>query len=169
VRLTKAGAALVVAALSTVACGAGAPAGPIVHEHHAVDRGAATDARVEIAMSAGEVTVKSGATALFEGDFDFNVPVLKPAIAYSVNGSTGALKVSQGSTSGNRENTWRLSVSETTPIDLHVTLTAGDAQLELGRVNSKSLTIRLGAGDPRGRSARHAGEKLQRERRGRRG
>ena len=139
--------ALIVVASWTMACGTSAPAGPVVHEHHVVERGAATDARVEIDMSAGEVTVKSGAAKLFEGDFDFNVPVLKPAIAYAVNGSTGALKVSQGSTSGNYENRWRLSLAETTPIDLDVTLKAGDVQLLLGRLNLRSLTIRLGAGD----------------------
>jgi len=49
----------------------------------------------------------SGAAKLLEGDFDLNVPTLKPEIAYAVNGSTGTLKVSQGSTSGNYENTWR--------------------------------------------------------------
>ncbi len=139
---------LLTAALwGTVACGTGGPVGPIVHEHHSVERGAATTARVEIGMSAGEVAVKSGAKTLFEGDFDFNVPVLKPTIAYAVDGAAGTLKVSQGSTSGNYDNTWRLSLDETTPIDLQVSLGAGDAELVLGRVNLQSLAIRLGAGD----------------------
>jgi len=140
-------AAAAVVALWTMACGASGPAGPVVHEHHAIERGAGIDARVEIDMSAGELAVKSGATKLLEGDFDFNVPVLKPAITYAVNGSTGALKVSQGSTSGNYENTWRLSLDEKTPIDLDVTLKAGDAQLVLGHLSLRRLTIRLGAGD----------------------
>ena len=98
-------------------------------------------------MSAGEIAVKSGAKTLFEGDFDFNVPSLKPAIAYAVDGTAGTLKVSQGSTSGNYENTWHLSLDETTPIDLQLTLGAGDAELVLGRLNLQSLAIRLGAGD----------------------
>jgi N-terminal domain of toast_rack, DUF2154 len=147
VRSTWTGAAVVVAALATIACGTSGPAGPVVREHHAVERGAAARARVEIDMSAGELAVKSGATTLFEGDFDFNIPVLKPTIAYAVDGSTGALKVSQGSASGNYENSWRLSLDETTPVDLHVTLGAGDAELVLGRLNLQSLAIRLGAGD----------------------
>jgi hypothetical protein len=146
-RSAKAGAALAAAALWTIACGVSAPAGPLVHEHHAVERGAAKQARVEIDMSAGELEVKSGAATLFEGDFDFNVPLLKPEIGYAVNGDTGSLKVSQGSASGNYENTWRLSLDETTPVDLHLTLGAGDAQLVLGRLNLSSLSIRLGAGD----------------------
>ena len=144
---TKAGAALAVATFATVACGTSGPAGPVVHEHHTVERGAATSARVEIGMSAGELAVKSGAQTLFEGDFDFNVPVLKPAIAYAVDGTTGTLSVAQGSSSGNYENHWRLSLDETTPVDLHLTLGAGDAELVLGRVNLHSLAIRLGAGD----------------------
>ena len=131
----------------TVACGTSGPVGPIVHEHHSIERGAAMTARVEIGMSAGEIAVKSGAKTLFEGDFDFNVPVLKPEIAYAVDGTTGTLKVSQGSTSGNYENSWRLSLDETTPVDLHLTLGAGDAEFVLGRVNLQSLAVRLGAGD----------------------
>ena len=138
---------MVVAALGMIACGTRAPVGPVVREHQTVERGAAARARVDIDMSAGELAVKSGATTLFEGDFDFNIAALKPVIAYAVDGSTGALKVSQGSASGNYENSWRLSLDETTPVDLHVTLGAGDAELVLGRLNLQSLAIRLGAGD----------------------
>jgi hypothetical protein len=123
------------------------PAGPLVHEHHVVERGAATSTRVEIDMSAGELSVTSGATPLFEGDFDFNIAVLKPAIEYSVDGSTGALKVSQGSASGNYVNNWRLRLNETTPVDLHLTLGAGDTELVLGRLTLSGLAVRMGAGD----------------------
>jgi len=144
-RLTTAGAAIV--AVLTIACDASGPAGPLVHEHHAVERGAATSSHVEIDMAAGDLEVKSGAATLFEGDFDFNVPALKPDIAYAVSGETGALKVTQGSASGTHENKWRLSLNETTPVDLDVKLSAGDAQLALGTLNLRSLAVRLGAGD----------------------
>jgi predicted membrane protein len=40
-----------------------------------------------------------------------------------------------------------LSLDETTPVDLRVTLGAGDAQLVLGHRNLQRLAIRLGAGD----------------------
>lgn len=98
-------------------------------------------------MGAGDLEMTSGATTLFAGDFEFNTPALKPVIAYAVDGGTGALKVSQGSASGNYENHWRLSLDETTPIDLDVTLGAGDARLVLGRLNLQSLEVSLGAGD----------------------
>jgi hypothetical protein len=145
--MRSAAAGVVVATLWTIACGPSGPVGPVVHEHHAIERGAATSARVEITMSGGELELKSGAATLFAGDFDFNVPILKPSIDYAVDGTTGTLKVSQGSTSGNYENTWRLSLDETTPVDLDVNLGAGDLQLVLGRVHLRSLTVRLGAGD----------------------
>jgi len=144
---TTAIAAITVVALWTIACGTSARTGPVVHEHHSVERGAATSARVEIGMSGGELEVASGAKTLFEGDFDFNVPVLKPAITYAVERSTGTLKVSQGSASGSYENSWRLSLDETTPVDLHLNLGAGDAEFVLGRVHLRSLAIRMGAGD----------------------
>ena len=98
-------------------------------------------------MSPGDLEVQSGAKTLFEGDFDFNVPDFKPVIAYAVDGGTGTLKVSQGSASGSHENTWRLRLDETTPVDVSVTLGAGDATLVLGRINLQSLTIRRGAGN----------------------
>lgn len=135
------------AAAGTMACNLGTATGPVVHEQHAVERGAATSARVDIDMSGGELTVTSGAATLFDGDFTFNAPQLKPTIAYAVNGTSGELKVSQGSASGNVENTWIVNLDETTPIDLHVGLAAGDAELTLGKINLRGLTIRLGAGD----------------------
>ncbi|HET9269746.1 MAG TPA: toast rack family protein [Vicinamibacterales bacterium] len=147
-----AGAAAVATAIWTAAWTAacvmgGSPAGPVVNEHHSVERGAATQARVEIDMSPGDLEVRSGAKPLFSGDFAFNVPELKPDIQYAVNGGTGALKVTQGSASGNYENRWRLSLDDTTPLDVVVSLGAGDADLVLGSVNLNSLTVRLGAGD----------------------
>ena len=143
-----AGAAAIWTAAWTAACVmGGSPAGPVVNEQHAVERGAARQARVEIDMSPGDLEMRSGAKALFSGDFAFNVPELKPDIQYAVNGGTGILKVTQGSASGNYENRWRLSLDDTTPLDVVVTLGAGDADLVLGSVNLNSLTVRLGAGD----------------------
>jgi hypothetical protein len=136
-----------IAILGAAACSIGAPAGPVTKEHHAVERGDAARARVEVDMTAGDLFVTSGAAQLFEGDFEFNVPALKPTIAYGVEGTTGVLKVSQGSASGSYENTWRLNLDETTPVELHLNLGAGDAQLTLGRLKVESVAVRQGAGD----------------------
>ena len=135
------------ALVMTTACTTGGPAGPLEREHQTIERGEATRARVEITMSAGDLTVQSGATQLFEGEFEFNLPALKPAIAYAVDGTTGVLKVSQAAVSGNYENRWSLSLDETTPVELHINLGAGDARLTLGRMNLESVAVRLGAGD----------------------
>ena len=139
--------AAVSAAMLAMACTTGGPAGPLAREHHTTERGEATRARVEITMSAGDLTVQSGAAQLFEGEFEFNLPALKPAIAYAVDGTTGVLKVSQAAVSGNYENRWSLSLDETTPVELHINLGAGDARLTLGRMNLESVAVRLGAGD----------------------
>ena len=143
---TGAAALAAVLAMWTTACTSSAP-GPVVTEHHAIERGAATSARVEIEMTAGDLEMTSGSKTLFEGDFDFNVADLKPVIAYDVSGNTGALKVSQGSASGSYVNTWRLSLDEMTPVDLDVDLKAGDAKLVLGGINLRRAEILLGAGD----------------------
>ena len=143
----RTGAVIAVAVLATTACTAGGPAGPIAREHHAIERGAATRARVDVDMSAGDLTVQSGTSQLLEGEFEFNIPALKPAVAYAVEGTTGVLKVSQGSASGNYENKWHLTLDETTPVELHINLGAGDARLTLGRLNLQSVAVGLGAGD----------------------
>jgi hypothetical protein len=140
-------AVIAIAMLATTACTTGGPAGPTAREHHSIERGAATRARVEISMSAGELTVQSGSAQLFDGEFEFNVPALKPTIAYAVEGSTGVLKVSQASVSGNYENKWHLNLDETTPVELHINLGAGDSRLVLGRLNIQSVAVGLGAGD----------------------
>jgi len=136
-----------VVALWASGCDWSESSGPVVHEHKSVERGAALRARVEIEMSAGELEVKSGAKTLFDGNFDFNIPALKPAVAYTVSDGAGVLKVSQDSASGNYENTWRLSLDESTPMELHISLGAGDSQLVLGALNLQTLAIDLGAGD----------------------
>jgi len=143
----RTGTVIAVAMLATPACTTSGPAGPLTREHHAIERGAATRARVEVNMTAGDLALQPGATQLFEGDFEFNLPALKPTIAYAVADATGVLKVSQGSASGNYENKWHLSLEETTPVELHVSLGAGDATLTLGRLNLQSVAVQLGAGD----------------------
>jgi hypothetical protein len=133
--------------LSLAACNLGAPPGPLAREQQSVEAGDATHARVDIEMSGGELAIQSGATGLFAGEFEFNRPSLKPVVAYSVDGTAGRLKVSQGSVSGSYENTWRVELDERLPLELHITLTAGDAELVLGRLTLESLAIQLGAGD----------------------
>ena len=57
--------------------------------------------------------------------------------------------MSQGSASGNDENSWRLSLDETTPVDLHVNLGAGDLVLDLRGTPARSYSVNVeaGAGD----------------------
>ena len=54
-RTATAAAATIIAAMGTIGCFPMGPAGPVVHEHHDVERGAATQARVEIEMTAGDL------------------------------------------------------------------------------------------------------------------
>ncbi len=56
--------AAVLLSVLSVACSSIAATGPVVHESHSVERGAATSARVDIDMRAGELAVTSGAMTL---------------------------------------------------------------------------------------------------------
>jgi len=58
---------IVLVAMLATACSTAGPAGPIEREQHTIERGEATRARVEVDMSAGDLTVTSGARQLLEG------------------------------------------------------------------------------------------------------
>jgi hypothetical protein len=124
------------------------PTGPLVRDHQVIERGPATTADVSLEMGAGDFEITTGATALMEADFAYNVPTLKPSIDYQLNGTKGELKVTQtGSATGNHENNWKVSLQETTPTALHISLGAGDARFAIGKLNLTKLDVSLGAGD----------------------
>lgn len=140
------GTLLLVGTLCAAGCG-DSPVGPVVTEHQVVERGAATAARVELDMGAGEIEVKAGTGALLEADFRYNVAALKPVIDYRVDGSVGVLQLSQGKASGTYENHWALTLQEKVPIEFDLDLGAGDADLAIGRLDLAGVEILMGAGD----------------------
>jgi hypothetical protein len=154
--MLRAGAGVAVgiagATLLLSGCGFGSVAtGETRHETTYIDRGKAEMARVEIRMSAGELSVKGGTPKLLEADFAFNVPDWRPVVDYRATSSRGELTISQPKNSsrsfGNTVNTWQLKLNGELPLDVVANLGAGEADLELGQMNLRNVEVNMGAGE----------------------
>ena len=107
--------------------------------------------RVELSMGSGELRVASGTSKLMEGKFSYNVPDWKPVVDYRAGGtSTGELKLSQptssGSGFGNSVNNWDVKLNDEPALDVTANLGAGEANLDLGKMNLNRVEMGIGAG-----------------------
>jgi hypothetical protein len=110
-----------------------------------------TSARVELRMGGGELRVTSGTSKLMEGKFSYNVADWKPVVDYRAGAtSTGELKLSQpnssGNSFGNSVNNWDVNLNGELPLDVTAHLGAGEANLELGKMNLSRVDMSIGAG-----------------------
>jgi hypothetical protein len=140
---------LISAALTFSACGHLAPAGPEQHESRSIDLDKAERVRAELKMPVGELEVRGGAPKLLDADFTYNVAAWKPDIRYSSTGTAGDLILEQRgptASSGNTKNRWELRFNDSVPLDLRVEFGAGEARLNLGSLNLRSVNIEMGAG-----------------------
>ncbi|MBN2404691.1 MAG: hypothetical protein JXE06_03835 [Coriobacteriia bacterium] len=118
-----------------------------------VDLGSASTAAVVIEMGAGQLTVDSDpAVSLMEADFDYRPVTLKPEVDYTVSNGRGELRVSTPNRPGlnmgtNLRYAWDVRLAEGVPMDLAVSMGAGEASLKLGSLSLTGLQVDLGAGD----------------------
>jgi hypothetical protein len=145
-----------VAAVGTAAllsgCGFGSVAtGETRNETLSFDLDDSKSARVELRMGSGELRVTSGTSKLMEGKFSYNVADWKPVVDYKAGGtSTGELTLSQpnssGSSFGNSVNNWDVKLNDALPLDVTANLGAGEANLDLGKMNLNRVDMSIGAG-----------------------
>lgn len=123
-------------------------AGPLRHETKSFEKTNVERVQVDLEMGAGELRVEGGSPRLFDGDFSYNVDLLKPEVRYDSAGFRGKLLVKQGSATvgGNIENKWNLKFANEVPLDLNVRCGAGDNQLNLEQMTLRSIEVHLGAG-----------------------
>jgi len=123
--------------------------GPVEYESRAIDRDTSERVRVTLEMGAGDLKVSSGTQKLLQAYFNYNVPGLKPEVRYSTAGGTGDLRVSEPSLHahlGNNTYDWDLRFSDVVPLDLHVNFGAGEAHLDLGSLDLRSVRLDMGVG-----------------------
>jgi hypothetical protein len=92
--------------------------------------------------------VNSGTAKLMEAKFAFNVPDWKPVVDYKAG--SGELMLSQpgySSSFGNAVNTWNVTLNSDVPLDITANLGAGEANLELGKMNLSRVELNIGAGE----------------------
>jgi len=142
---------ILVLALASMACGfsidlpEGAKAGPDVKESITVADPKSDETRLTISFGAGTLKLSPGAKNLVDGDVIYNVKELKPEVITNGN----SIEVKQGDFKNlpqfnDMKNEWDLKLGKA-PMDLTIQAGAYNANLELGGLALKSLTVRDGA------------------------
>lgn len=146
-------------------CGNNVRLGPMEHETKALDLDKSEMTRVELKMGAGELRVAGGAVKLMEANFDYNDPGSKPQVEYHSTGVRSDIDVHPSGTVQHGESKWDMRFNDSVGMDLVVKMGAGEAHLNLGSMNLRSVAFDLGAGqldaDFRGHPKRSYDVKIQ--------
>jgi hypothetical protein len=134
-------------------------------EQQAIDLEAGVESiRINLEMAAGELKVTGGASKLMEGEFTYDVDRFKPVIERSPR----QLRISQGdggSFGVGAESRWNLRLNSGVGLDVAAKLGAGEAELDFGDLDLRSLEVGIGAGqvhvDLRGTPKQSYGVRIQ--------
>jgi hypothetical protein len=137
-------------------------------ETASIDLGNIQSATVELRLGAGELRVAPGTRKLMEANFSYNVPEWKPVLDYRDGAEGGELKLSQPNqlhAFGNGVNDWDVKLNGDVLLDITANLGAGEATLDLGRMNLSHVEVNIGAGkvsmDLRGEPVKSYGVQIQ--------
>jgi|YNPBryBLVA2012_1023415.scaffolds.fasta_scaffold00693_13 hypothetical protein len=113
-----------------------------------VPRDGVEEARVEVTMGTGEITLAPGeADPLFSGHFRTNVAAWAPEVTWE----DGLLRIAQSETRGMPEagarNEWELTFSPEVPMEMSITVGAGQGELDFSGLALTRLTLESGASD----------------------
>jgi hypothetical protein len=120
-----------------------------LHDQHSVELLGAKTVSADIQMPAGQLTLTGGDTRLLDADFDYNEEEGKPSVDYNVSGDHGQLDVTQEKERihfGGTHNTWKLRFGGAEPLDLTLSIGAGQSDLQLRDLNVTRLEVHVGAG-----------------------
>jgi hypothetical protein len=127
--------------------------GPVQIKGESVEAGAAEIVRAEIKLGNGELRIDGGAGALMDAEFTYNVDDWKPDVTYTVSGNQGNLVVEQPSVKNkfpfdldDVRYEWDLRFADNMPLELIITMGAGEGDLELDSLQLHSLDFAGGAG-----------------------
>jgi hypothetical protein len=141
---------LLAACLCSGGCVVETASGPVRHETRTIERDTAETARVDLQMGAGELRVEGGAAPILQADFNYNVPAWKPEIRYHSFAGRADLSIRQpagGAHIGNAKYDWDLRLNNDIPTDFHFHFGAGEAHLDLGSLNLRSVEVEMGVGE----------------------
>ncbi|HXW56065.1 MAG TPA: toast rack family protein [Candidatus Cybelea sp.] len=121
----------------------------IMHDTHAVEVMGAQEVSANVEMPAGQLTVSGGNTRLLDSDFIYNEAEGRPSVVYDVSQGHGRLTITQQGHHvhlGANHNTWNLHFGGNEPLDLKLTMGAGQSDLKFRDLNLRRLEISIGAG-----------------------
>ncbi len=118
----------------------------------ALDGAEKLDARMR--MAAGEFKLAGGATGAMDAEFEASPRTWLPEVQYSVEGTSGVLRVTQPNVEGfdfmgDMRNVWDVKLASGVPVDLDVEFGAGDSTVDLSEVDVRELHVLTGAGETR--------------------
>jgi hypothetical protein len=126
--------------------------GPLDHDRQSIELDKSEMVRAELRMGAGELIVNGGSPKLMDADFSYNVASWKPAVRYSASGFRGNLIVEQPHSvhaGGKVKYKWDLRLNDKVPLDVVTELGAGEARMNLGELNLRSVQVHMGVGELR--------------------
>src|SRR5579864_4182826 len=118
-----------------------------LHDQHSVELLGAKTVSADIQMPAGQLTLTGGDTRLLDADFDYNEEEGKPSVDYNLSGDHGQLDVTQEKERihfGGTHNTWKLRFGGAEPLDLTLSIGAGQSDLQLRDLNVTRLEVHVG-------------------------
>lgn len=125
-------------------------AGPTIHDKQTVDLDRTESTRVDLKIGAGELKVSGGAAKKMEAEFEYT-QALKPTVEHRTSGATSEITIAQagggGFSLGNNKSSWNVRLNDEVPMDVAAKLGAGQADMNLGSLNLRSLNVDIGVGE----------------------
>jgi hypothetical protein len=122
------------------------PLGPTQYDSRAIERDKSAQVTVNLEMGAGNLKVGTGTSKLAQAYFTYNVPGWKPVVDYIPGDLTIRQPGGSHSHLGNIKYEWDVRLGRQIPLDLHVHFGAGEAQLDLGSLDLRSVEVHMGVG-----------------------
>jgi hypothetical protein len=124
--------------------------GPTQHDSSSIDLDKAERVNAEFRMGAGTLRLSPGSDKLMRADFSYNVVSWKPYVRYSSAAGTGHLTVEQPETGshhmGHTKYDWDIRLNKDVPMDIVAHFGAGEAHLDVGSLNLRSVEVNMGVG-----------------------
>jgi hypothetical protein len=126
-------------------------AGPSQYDSAAFERGSAEELHVDLRMGAGDLKIGTGTHKLAQAYFSYNSADEKPEAHFDA-GRSATLTITQPESHRHvrvaaSKYGWDVRLAEDIPLSLRVTFGAGNAQLDLGSLWLRDVTVEMGVGE----------------------
>jgi hypothetical protein len=125
--------------------------GEVRHESRSIPMDKSEALRLNLKMGVGELTLAGGASKLMEGDFRF-AEQWEPTIDYRPGASRSELSIGHRKglhTAPDGDSQWNIKLNDSLALDIDANLGVGEARMDLGTTNLRSVNIHMGVGELR--------------------